>query len=237
MTVLPVSARRGVLSSLSLLCLTAGLLLSSRTQAQFISTSPDPFQGSQLTLQASTPQPFLPLGYTQTFTATNITETSNTISSGNDIIGYSCDLNGTFYTTPALTTVAAIIELPGDFQVTLSNRNSPFLTGTFDFVFDVATFSANIGGNVLTFELDPGQTSQGTTTITPGPGIGQYTVTDTGLLHGQFSINGGTPFIGSPATLSAGPIPADVPEPGLYPMMALASLGGLLTWRRTKRRN
>src|SRR5579883_832723 len=79
MPVFTTSSQRGSLASAGLLCLTLGALLPSRAQAQFITNSPDPFQGSMLTLQAPTPTAYPPLGFGQTFSVTNIVETNNMI--------------------------------------------------------------------------------------------------------------------------------------------------------------
>lgn len=238
MPVFPVPLQRRSLASAGLLCLAASLLLPSKAEAQFITNSPDPFQGSMLTLQAPAPEPYPPLGFTQTLAVTNIAETNNTIVSGNDVIDYDALLNATFYTTPALTTVAANVTLAGSFQVMLLGRTSPFQTGTFDYQITSIDFSGTIMGHTLQAQLNPNFISQGTTTITPGPGVGEFTVTAPAVLYGQRIIDGGDPINGPPFTVTVGPAPTTaVPEPGVFPMAALLGAGGLLTWRRARRRS
>jgi hypothetical protein len=237
MSVCPVSSKRGSLSLAGLLCLAAGVLPST-AHAQFITNSPDPFQGSLITLEAPSPQPFPPLGFAQIYTINNISETNNMVMGGNDVIDYNALLDVNFYTTPALTSLATKVSLPGTFEVTLMNRTNPFETGTFDYQIDAADFSGNILGHTLTVSLNPANTSGGMTTITPGPGVGQFTITAPAVLYGEHSVDGGPPVTGPPLTVTVGPPSSSaVPEPGLYQMTVLMGLGGLLTWRRTKRRN
>src|SRR5579871_683178 len=236
MSVFTLPSKRGSLSSVGLLCLTASLLLPSKAHAQFVTNSPDPFQGSILTLQSPGVQAFLPLGYAKIYTITDIMETNNMISGSDDVIDYSGVFNGTFYTTPALTTVSRQVTLTGDFEVTLFNRTSPFQTGNFNYQVDSVGFSSNINGHTLMFQLNPDLVSEGMTTIDPGPGLGQFTTTAPALVYGEYIVDGGNPVKGPGVTLTVGNPPSAVPEPGLDQMVALFGIAGLLTWRRTKRR-
>jgi hypothetical protein len=235
MSINPVCLQRASLSSAGLLCLIAGLSPTA-AQAQFITNSPDPFQGSVVTLQSPAPQ-FYGLGYAQTVTLDSITETNNTITGGNDVIDYNAGLDAPYYTTPALTTVAGALSLTGSFEVTLFGRINPFEIGIFSYQIDSISFSGTLAGHTLTLELNPSQISQGTTTITPGPGLGQYTITAPALVYGQRIVDGGSPIAGTPFQLTVGAPPSAVPEPGLASMTALVGVGGLLTWRRNRRRN
>lgn len=156
----------------------------------------------------------------------------------NDVIDYDAVLNATFYTSPALTTVAAQVTLPGSFEVTLFNRANPFETGTFTYQINSIDFSGTINGHTLTTQLNPSNASMGTATITPGPGVGQYTITAPAVLFAERAVDGGPFTPGPPFTVTVGsPPPSSVPEPGVYQMATLFGVGGLLTWRRTKRRN
>lgn len=189
-----------------------------------------------LTLQAPGVEPFLPLGYGEAFTLTNISETSNNVTAGNDVIDYNAVLKATFYMTPALTTVAANVQLTGDFEVTLFGRTSPFETGTFAYQIDSISFSGIVKGHVLTAGLNSAFVSEGTTTIVPGPGVGQFTITAPGVLFGERSVDGGPPVAGPPYTVTVGPAPSAVPEPGLCQLAGAIGAGGLLVWRRTRLR-
>jgi hypothetical protein len=200
---------------------------STGAQASFVSLSPDPMLGGNLVTQGSFATPFGDV----TTAVTNISEISNSIVGGNDVISYTATSNLTFYTSPALTTVVTFASLPGLFEITIYGRTTPFETGTFNFVFDSSAASGLIGGEAVSVQLNPSMTSGGTTTITPGPGLGQYTIDTIATQYSQYSINGSA-FVDTPALGVVGT--ASVPEPSPLLLSGIAAVVGLGAWARRR---
>lgn len=183
--------------------------------------------GGNLVTLASFASPF---GYV-TNIVTNISETSNSVTGGNDFVEYTATSKLTFYTAPSLTTVSATGTLQGNFEIEIFGRTSPFATGTFDFRFLSSTASGTIDGQPVSVQLNPAQTSGGTTAIVAGPGIGQYTIDTTATQYSQYSIAGG-PFTNTPPLQVIG---SAVPEPSALVLSGIAAVAGLGAWVRRRR--
>ena len=171
----------------------------------------------------------IPLGWVTT-TITDVSETSNSVTHGNDFVDYTATILHTIYTSPSLTTVVATAAFPGEFEIEIFNRISPFETGSFDFRIISQTSSGTIDGKSVTVQLNPAETSGGTTTITPGPLVGEYTINTTATIYSQFIVDGGTPINvpGVPVTVQT------VPEPATLTLLGMSLAAGLifLRWRR-----
>lgn len=169
-----------------------------------------------------------PLGWVTT-TITNISETSNSIANGNDFVDYTATSLQTIYTSSSLTTVLTTAALQDKFEIEIFGRNTPFETGSFSYQIMSQTSSGTIEGKSVTVQLNPDETSGGTTTITPGPGVGQYTIDTTATVYSQFIVNGGMPTNLPPVTVQV----MAVPEPAALTLLG-TSLAGLifLRWLR-----
>ena len=174
-------------------------LATTRADASFISNSPDPMVGGNIVTTGAFQSPF---GYV-TNVVTNISETSNTITAGNDVIDYTATSNLTFYSDPSLTTVLGTASLTGSFEIEIFGRTSAFSTGHYNFDFTSSTVSGMVDGASVVVQLNPSMTSGGSTTITAGPGVGQFTIDTTATQYSQYTINGGSP-INTPAPPTRG---------------------------------
>lgn len=206
-----------------MLCFVATGLLSSHSQASYISPTPDPFLNSQVTLTASSVIATPGFGYSNTFILSNFNETSSTIMGGNQMVKYTVDFHVTFYTDASLTTVSGSGVLPGNFEATIFGRGTAFQQGTFSEQITLATFSGVFGGNTLQTQLDPSMVSSGTVTILFGgvDGMGQpyWNISNTSTVNAQQVVNGVTSNV--PSIQAAGA--SAVPEPAT---ISLAILGG-----------
>ena len=202
-------------------------LAAHAADASSITPDPDPFLGSTVGTTGSVQ---IPLGWVTT-TFTNISETSNSVTNGNDFVDYTATILHTVYTSSSLTTVLTAAAFQGEFEIEIFNRSSPFETGSFSFQITSQTSSGTIEGKPVTVQLNPAETSGGTTVITPGPLVGEYTVNTNATVYSQFIVNGGTPINvpGVPITVQS------VPEPATLTLLGTA-LAGLIFLRLAARR-
>ena len=121
----------------------------------------------------------------------------------------------TIYTSPSLTTVVATAAFQGEFEIEIFHRNTPFETGSFDYQIISQTSSGTIEGKSVKVLLNPAKTSGGTTTITPGPGVGEYTIDTTAIVYSEFIVNGGMPIM-LPVTTGGGGARAGDPDAALH---------------------
>lgn len=203
-------------------------LAVNAADASFVTPDPDPFLGGMVTTTGSV---HTPLGWITT-TITNITEKSNSISTGNDYVVYNATGLHTVYTSSSLTTVLTTAAFQDAFEIEIFNRTTPFETGPFSFQILSQTSSGTIEGNAVTVQLNPAKTSGGTTTITAGPLVGEYTVSTTATVYSQYIVNGGPAINVSPVNIVA----EAVPEPSTLTLLG-TSLAGLIfvCWRRVVR--
>ena len=194
-------------------------LAATGAHASFVSMSPDPFVGGNGVTMGAFHTPF---GYV-TGLDTAVNEISNTVTAGNDYIDYTGTAILTFYSSPSLTTVVATGTLQAQFDIEIFHRTSPFETGTFSFQYLSSTESGMVDGNSVMIKLNPAETSGGTTTITAGPGLGQYTIERTATTYSQYSIDGGA-FINTPGLTVVG---VAVPEPSTLVLSAIGAVAGL----------
>jgi hypothetical protein len=162
----------------------------------------------------------------------------HTESGGNELVTANAVYTADFYTDNGGTpgTFLGTLVMNGFVNVTFVGRN-PSLNplGTFSSVITDFGFSGPLGSGTFAIRQDPGQTSDGTTSIFQfSAGIPvQYSVTGSVSLFAQYSLNG-SPFTSAPER--TGDLTA-VPEPGTG-TLGLSALGCLLAcWIRPRRRS
>lgn len=161
-------------------------------------------------------------------TVGSFTNFTHTQSSGNELVTADAVYTADIYTdnsgSPGL--FIGTLVMNGFINVIFVGRNpSVNPLGTFPTVITDFSFSGLLGGNTFEIKQDPGQTSDGTTSIfqfSAGPPV-VYSVTSTVDLFAQYSFNG-SPFTSVPER--TGEL-SPVPEPGTS-ALGLSAFGCLL---------
>ncbi len=211
-------------------------MTAGAADASFISSSPDPLLGGNRVPTSGVPAG-TPWGYA-TYYVSNIVETGSVVTGGSNILDYTYTEYFTFYTTPSMTTVATSAVFAGQYELTIPGRTSSYETGTFNFTY-TASATGTVNGDTVVLRTDPSIPATGTTSITPGPGVGEYTIDTTTTVTQQYSSNGGA-WITAPS-VSATSVPlgvtSAVPEPSAFlsAMSAVAVLGAVGFIRRSRR--
>ncbi|KOR28086.1 hypothetical protein TI04_11820, partial [Achromatium sp. WMS2] len=188
-------------------------LFTTQVQASSITTSSDPFQNTTIVLTSPDPVDSTPFGFANVFTITNIVMVKSDQVGNDQHAEYSADFMVTFFTDDTMTAVRLSLTLSGTMKATIKNRFNAFDVGEWDYDLTEATFriedpQGTIVGTpgTLQTQLNPEALTTGTVSVVAGPGVGQYTITNTATVSAQQSVNDGPPSNVPPLTASPDPV-------------------------------
>jgi hypothetical protein len=122
---------------------------------------------------------------------------------------------------------------PATLTFTIDNRTASNQTGTFTETLASFSSGGTVGGLPVDVTLNPAAASTGTVTIATTSG--GYDITNSFVVNGGASVNGGPLVIATPATATSLPIgfSSSVPEPASLTLLG-ASLAGMALMRRRR---
>ncbi len=154
-------------------------------------------------------------------------------AAGNQTADLTGQIQGDLYQNAgggALGSPLGLFTVPGTFSFSYLGRTSNTQLGTFATLVTAFQFAGSYNGSTFLLQLNPGQTSSGTTFVSLlGPD--QYLVDSTATVFGQLSINGG-PFVNNPGRGVS--LQSAVPEPSTAGLIGVGLIALGLSVRRSR---